>query len=135
MQLVQPLFEGKAFQKWHGNVGDAALFIDLINGNEVIMLELGSGPRLAHEPVLRSGLACETGQHRFQGDGALQAGILGKEDNAHSSTSENFQHAIGPETAQLVGVLGGSEEVERFCALCPAFITRRNGANGRCQRW
>jgi hypothetical protein len=85
----------------------------------MIVIERRGGARLAQKAFLRRHVRrrvrrlLRRGQHCLQGDESFEPRILGLEDDPHAAGAENLQHAIRPESAELVGRLRrGQERVE-----------------------
>ena len=91
----QPILQAFAFEKLHGQEGDAAILADLVDGHDMIVFECRRRPRLAQETLLGRVAGGQAGQHRLEGDETLQLGIFGTEDDTHASRPQHLENAVG----------------------------------------
>jgi hypothetical protein len=96
-QLVaafQPFVERFALEELHGEEGNAAFLIDLVNADNVIVLDGGHGLGLAQKSLAGAGAGGQSGKHRLDSDGAFELGVLGLEDDAHSPSAEFLKNPV-----------------------------------------
>ena len=83
---------------------------DLVDRDDMVMLDRGGGPGLAHEAGGGLGRGGELGSDHLEGHGAEELGILGEEDEAHAPRADQPADAIMRQPPELVAVAGRSEE-------------------------
>ena len=110
----QPIVERFAGEQLHCQEWDVSLVADLVDGDDVVVLDLTDRFRLAFETLGCGRILGVLGLHRLESDQPFQARIFRLEDDAHAAGAENLQHPVRPESAELVGSLGGTQEVERL---------------------
>ncbi len=98
---LQILFQRLAFQILHRLIGNAAIFADLIDGHDVVVLEPGGGASLADEAFPSPRIPRVARQNRLERDHPAQLRIFRFEDDAHAAAAEFFQHAIRPQPADF----------------------------------
>jgi hypothetical protein len=103
--LAHSRVEGLPFQVFHRQEGDAAVFADLVDGDNVIVLDRGGGAGLAGEAFACRFADAQAGLHRFHGNEAAQRRILGLEDDTHAAGAEDLLDAVRAEPADFVGGL------------------------------
>src|SRR5262249_7165049 len=99
--VVKPIFQRLPLEQLHRQEGDAAVFADLVDRDDVLVLDGGGGPRLVQE-ALAVGLGDDGRPHRLESNAALQLRVLGLENDAHAAGAQYPQHAIVGESAELV---------------------------------
>ena len=98
---VQALLEVFAFQKGHGQIGNAAIFADLVDGNDAIVLDGRGRLGLVQEALAGGSAPRQRRQHHLERYLPLELGALGLEDHAHAAHTQDFQHAIRPQAAKF----------------------------------
>ncbi len=106
---AQPLLQAAPAQQLHRQEWHAAVFADLVDGDDVIVLDLRRRPRLAQEALAGRRLLRLRRQHHLQGNAAVQGGILSEEDHAHAALAHELQHAIRTEPAEAALIVGREE--------------------------
>ncbi len=86
----------------------------LINGDDMVVLQSGRGPRLAQEALPGGGAGGQGRMHHLQGHAALQLRIFGVEHDAHAAVTEHAQDAIRPQPADLIRLLRRGQKSVRF---------------------
>ena len=74
---LEPYIERFALEELHRHEGHAALFFDLVDADDVIVLDLGHRLGFAQEAFAGAGAGGEGRQHGLDGDGAFQLRVLG----------------------------------------------------------
>ena len=69
------------------------ILASFINGDDVFMLYRSRGSRLAQETGRRLGKGDKFWTHYLESDGTLQVGVYGLEDDAHSTATQQANHA------------------------------------------
>ena len=90
-------------------------FADVINGADVRVVQRGSGPRLALEPVQRETISRETLRQALQRDPPAETRVLRFVDLAHAAGPERRDDAVAADgsagtrlTATSTEVVGGN---------------------------
>src|ERR1043165_1115548 len=104
---AQAVLQRLSFQERHGNERDAAIFIDLIDRDDVIVLNGRRRARFAEETLTRVLSLSNVGKNYLEGHGASQAQILGDKDRSHAAASEQLQDAIRAKTTDFLRRLRG----------------------------
>ena len=104
---VDARLEGLAAEVLHGDERDVAIFADLVDRDDVVVLDGGGGLGLAQEAVLGGRAGGDGGLHGLEGDLPFELGVLGPEDDAHAADAHDFEHAVVAQATDLVGLLGG----------------------------
>jgi hypothetical protein len=78
----------------HGDEGMAVLFIDLVNGADVGMVERGGRAGFALEALQGAGIAGGVFGEKFEGDHAAESHVFSLIDDAHASSAQLLQDAI-----------------------------------------
>ncbi len=99
-----------ALEQRHGQEGDAVVFIDLVDGDDVVVFNGSLGLGFAEEALARGRVGGVLRQNYLQGDLPFEPGILGLENHAHAALAEYSQHPVGPQSAELVRLLRWSQE-------------------------
>ena len=88
------VLERLSFEKLHHNKGLPLVFIDVVNCADVGMVECGSGLRFTLESFQGLSVFRKSFRQEFQGDSALELGVLGPVDDAHAAATQLLQDAI-----------------------------------------
>ena len=72
----------------------SGLLTDVINGTDVRMIQSGSGLGLPPKPFQGLAVLRQVFGQEFEGDEAVEAGILGLVNHTHTSAAEFFQDAV-----------------------------------------
>ena len=90
--VLQPLRQRDALQVFHHQEVDPVLGPDVVERANVRMVQAGDGLRLALEPLLQIGVGRDMlGQH-LDGDGAVEARVVGRVDDAHAACVRRRWH-------------------------------------------
>ena len=100
--LLEVILQRHALEQLHGQERHAAVLADLVDGDDVVVLDLGGGAGLAQEAFAGDLALGHLRQHGLEGDGALQLRVLGQEDHPHAALAQQLQDAVGTEPADLV---------------------------------
>ena len=103
--LLQPIFEAHAFEKRHGDVGNATIFTDLVDGDDMVVIEFGRRSGFAQEALPGVPLFGDLREHDLERDRALELRILRLKDHPHPALAENLEDAISPQPPDLVRLL------------------------------
>ncbi len=123
----EPVLQRLAGQQRHGEVGDAAVLADFVDGNDVVVQEGGRRPALAQEAAASGVAGGQAGPHGLEGDRPAEGGVLGVVHDAHAARSEDFEDAIRSQAAQLAGRLRGGQEVVQLAPRVGGAVGRRQG--------
>jgi hypothetical protein len=107
---LQRLRQRSAAQHLHDQVGQVALLIDVVNGDDVVAADVGPRPRLAQEALPAFGVGGQLRPHHLQGHRPLKPCVVGQKDQPHAALAEQAQHAVVPQPAQLVRSLRRGQE-------------------------
>jgi hypothetical protein len=77
----------------HDEEVQPAVAVDVVTADDVGVLELGDGPRLAAEALQGHGVAGAVGEH-LDGDAAAHDRVLAQVDLAHAAGAERPQHLV-----------------------------------------
>ena len=122
-QLVQ----GLAIQQLHDDVGLAVLFADFVDGDDIGMVQSGSGFGLLHEARATVGIGAAGFGQQFDGDETVQALVAGLVDPAHAAFADFFEQGEMPQFAAV-----HIRSILIFRRVGGAFVTRRTpGGLGR----
>src|SRR5262249_30533602 len=102
-----------AFEQLHRQVADVGGLADLVDGDDVVAAHLGQRPGLPEEPLaVRRGLA-DLRTDDLQGDGPLEVGVLGEQDDAHATRAKDLEDAVMGEPPEFVASEWGRKEGQR----------------------
>ena len=91
---LESILQRFAGQQRHGDVRDAAILADLVNGNDMVVQEGRRRPTLAQEAAAGGIAGGQAGPHGLEGDRPSEGGVLGVIYDAHAARSEDFEDAI-----------------------------------------
>ena len=91
--------EGLAFEQFGDDVGRAVGFADVEDGKNVGMVQGSGGAGFLGETLQAVLVSGERGGQNLDGDGAVEAGVAGAIDFAHSAGSDGRKDFVGTETA------------------------------------
>jgi hypothetical protein len=98
--LGQPPPERDAVDVLHGDEDLALEGPGVVNGDDVLVGELGQRLRLAQQPGLRArGVASNLGVHQLEGDLALQHAVVGRVHFAHAAPTEDVEDGVATDGA------------------------------------
>ena len=107
----QALLQGFPLEKLHGHEQHSAVFIHPVNGNQVIVLDRRGRPGLAEKALASGSASRQRGTQRFDGDQAVQLRVFRLKHDAHAAHTQHLQDPEWTESADLVRLLRGCEEV------------------------
>ena len=84
----QAVSESLAFEIFHHQEVGAVLRADIVEGADVRMLQRGNGPGFPLHPLLQFGVRGKMRRQNLDGDGAVEAGVLGAVNLAHAPSAE-----------------------------------------------
>jgi len=84
---VDAMLERDAFEKLHGDEGDAIVFVDVVDRADIGMIERGGGLSFAAEAFEGGRIFGDLVGEKFEGDEALEFGVFGAEDDAHAAAT------------------------------------------------
>jgi hypothetical protein len=105
----QKILQRLALEQRHGQEGNAVVLADLVDGHDVIVLQVGRRPRLAQKALTGTGITGIAGQHDFEGHRTLQQRVLGLVNSSHAALAQDLQYSIRTQSAQLVRLLRGTQ--------------------------
>jgi hypothetical protein len=108
--VAQPFFERLPAQQLHREIRNAALFADLINVDDALVVKRCHGPGFPQKTLARFGMAGDRRLQRLEGDLTFELRILGQKDDSHAAGAKDPEQAIMPEPAQLVRRLRRREQ-------------------------
>ena len=88
------VLEGLPFETFHGDEGPSVFFADVVDGADVGMVESGGGFGFAAKAAERLRIFGEVVGKKFQGDEAVEAGVLSFVDDSHASAAEHLEDAV-----------------------------------------
>jgi hypothetical protein len=88
------MFQRFAVETFHGQVGLAVGFSDVVDGANVGMIQRGGGARFATEALERLRVFGQFIGEEFQGDEAAEVGVLSLVHHTHAATAELFDDAV-----------------------------------------
>ena len=88
------MLQSFAVETFHGQVGLAVGFADVVNGADVGMIQRGGGARFAAEAFERLRVFGQFIGEEFQRDEAAEVGVLSLVNHAHAATAEFFDDAV-----------------------------------------
>ncbi len=93
---LQPVGERFAFEVFHHQVMGAVLMADVVQGADIRIVQTGDGARLNLEPLATFGAARQLCGQDLDSDGAVQAGIAGAVDFAHTAGADGRKDLVRP---------------------------------------
>ena len=87
--------ESLAFEIFHDQKIGAVLRADIVKGADIRMLKRGNGPRFALHALLQFRVRGKMRRQDLDGDGAVEAGVLGAIDLAHAASAKGRNNFIG----------------------------------------
>jgi hypothetical protein len=81
------MLQGQAVEEFHGDERMSLVLADVMNGADIRMIESGSGLGFALEAGQRLGVFGDVVGKEFEGDEAVEAGVFGLVDYAHSAAA------------------------------------------------
>src|ERR1035438_10434119 len=103
---VDLLAEGLAIDEFSSDERDIAGLPDVVDGDDVGVVESGSGTGFLSETENPLGVLCRLGREQLQGDFAIEASVLSEVDFAHAAPSEQTGEAVGTEGGTICGLEG-----------------------------
>ena len=99
--LGQPLGQRFALQVLHDQEVGTVLLADVVEGADVRVAQRGNCPGLTLEPLFEIRMSGDMLGQDFDGNGAVQAGVSGFVDFAHSSSAQWGLDFVGTESCAL----------------------------------
>jgi hypothetical protein len=100
---VDAMLERDALEQLHCDVGDAVVFVNVVNRADIGMIQGRGSLRFAPETLERQRILGDVVGQKFQGDETLQFRIFSAKDDAHATAAEFFKDAIVGESAAFEG--------------------------------
>jgi len=101
------VLEGGAVEELHGDEGAAVFFADVVDGADIGVVESGGGFGFAAEALEGLAVGGEFFGEKFEGDEAIEAGVLRFVNHTHTATAEAFENAVvGDSSADEVAGVG-----------------------------
>jgi hypothetical protein len=98
LQLGRPrdeeVFEGDAFEEFHGDKAASLVLPDFVNGADVGMVQSLGGTRLPAEALQGEGVPGQLIGKEFQGDKAAQFLVLRPIDDSHAAAAKSFEDLV-----------------------------------------
>jgi hypothetical protein len=91
---LDPLFQGLALEKFHGDEGAPIVFINFINRADVGMVQGRRSFGFAPEAAKSFGILCDRIGKEFERDKASQLKVLSLVDDAHTPAAGLLDHTI-----------------------------------------
>ena len=88
------MLERLPLQQLHGDERPAFGLVHVVNRADVGVIEGGSGLGFALETLERRVILCEFLRQKLQRDEAVELGVLGLIDHAHSAAAKLFKYPI-----------------------------------------
>src|SRR5208283_47151 len=85
--IADDVFQGCAVKVLHDDEGLAVLLANVVNGADIGMIERGCSPGLAAETLEGLAVPGYIFGEEFEGDEAIEAGVLGFIDDAHAAAA------------------------------------------------
>src|SRR5208282_218471 len=85
--VADEMLQGRAVEVLHDDEGLAVLLANVVDGADIRMVERGRSPGLAAEALERLAVSGYIFGEEFQGDEAVEAGVLGLVDDAHAAAA------------------------------------------------
>src|ERR1700757_751718 len=92
--IADHMFEGFSIQEFHDDERMAVLLADVINRADVCVIECGRSFSFTSESFQGLRIAREIFWKKLQGDEAIEASVLGFEDDTHPATAEFLNDAV-----------------------------------------
>ena len=89
-----PVLQGHAIQKLHGDEGAPVLFADFVDGADVRMIQRRSRSGFAPETFQCLRVASDFVGQELERDKAARRGVFGLVDHAHAAAAELFDDAV-----------------------------------------
>ena len=83
-----------ALQQFHGNEGAAFVFIDVVDGADVRVIQGRGGPRFALEPFEGLMVLGKVFGQELEGYEAAELGVLGLVYDAHAPAAQLLENAV-----------------------------------------
>jgi len=109
--LFQEFIQRCAFEELHRDERDFAVFADMEDRDDVIVLNLGGRPGFSQESVTRLSAFRVLGQHDLQCHGSQQIDVFGKKHHPHAARTELLQDAEMAKPADFPLALRRREQV------------------------
>ncbi len=107
---LQAIGQALALQQLHGQKRNAAIFADLVNGDDVVVLQGSGRLRLAEETRPRRGIGGPIQLHDLESDLPFEGRVIREKDHAHAALAEHLENAVGSQPAKLIRPLSGREK-------------------------
>jgi hypothetical protein len=91
---VDAMVEGAALEQFHRQEGTALVFVDLVDGADVRMVQRRGHPGFTQEALGAGAVGTVLGAQELERDRAMQLDVLGLEDDAHAAGAEWFENAV-----------------------------------------
>ena len=101
-RTVQIAIQTTAGDKLHREERNAALLVDLVNADDMIVLDRCHRLRFPAEALARRRAGGERRQHRLDRHGAVQLWILALKHDSHPAMAQHLQNAISAQSPQLI---------------------------------
>jgi hypothetical protein len=116
---VSQLFvQGDAGDELHHQVGDPALFVDSVDGDDVIVSHRRSGLGLTSETAASGAAGGELGRQHLDRVDPIQFRVAGLEDDAHAAPAEHLQNLEMIQPSKRAGRLRRCQERQDVFVLC-----------------
>ena len=87
-------FSVDAFHILHHDEGSAVIFLNVVDGADVRVIQSGGGARFPLETFEGLRIFRDVVRKKFQGDETTELGVFGLVDHAHSAAAEFFDDAV-----------------------------------------
>jgi len=91
---ADPMFQGGPFHQLHGDKRLPVLLANIVNGANVRVVQCGGRLRFAFETRQRLRIAGHAFRKKFQRYEAVQPGVFGLIDHAHSAAAQSLHNAV-----------------------------------------
>src|SRR3974390_2655010 len=81
--------------------------MEIEDGGDTGMIQFGEGMRLVDEAAMGVGVGDQSGMQEFDGDFAIEVGVVSAVDNTHSSATDSLENAIVAELETEQRILEG----------------------------
>ncbi len=95
--LLEPLGERLAIEVLHDQICRAVLFADVVQRADVRVVELGNRARFTIEALAETRVGGERVRQDLDRDGAVETGIAGLVDLAHTAGTDRALNLVGTE--------------------------------------
>ena len=121
--------EGDPAHEFHGVVAEVRVLADGVDANEVGVVHSAEGAGFFEEAAAVGFLGGEVGGEYFDGDFALESGVVGPEDGGHAAAPEGLAEFVSSEFSEGFGHgnLGLVGVVHRSVCCGQLSILRRPG--------